>query len=162
MRRALRPANTQPSSVGAWLLWGLGFDRLASELATAVESYPGDPARQLQESGHRYVQLAMQNPQCTQLMFGGILPCDDTYPEFRTSGDSAFDGLKYMIEEGQNQGVFKQGEVELLALAAWSAIHGLSLLLISGNLSEIVTIPVECRSITTAVTTTLLEGLKAH
>jgi len=141
---------------------GLGFDRLAARLAETVISNPNDPAEQLQESGHQYVKMALQNPQCTQLMFSGILPCDDTYPELRSSGDAAFDGLKLMIEEGQNRGVFKQGDVEVLALAAWSGIHGLSMLLISGNLSEILGIPVELRSLTTAVTTTLLEGLKAH
>ena len=140
----------------------LGFDRLAAQLAEAVVSNPNDPAAQLQESGHQYVKMSLQNPQCTQLMFSGILPCDDTYPELRLSGDAAFDGLKLMIEEGQNRGVFKQGDVEILALAAWSGIHGLSMLLISGNLPEILGIPVELRSLTTAVTTTLLEGLKAH
>ncbi len=140
----------------------LGFDRLAARLAEAVISNPGDPAAQLQESGHQYVKMALQNPQCTQLMFSGILPCDDTYPELRLSGDAAIDGLKLMIEEGQNRGQFKQGDVEVLALAAWSGIHGLSMLLISGNLPEILNIPVEPHSLTTAVTTTLLEGLKAH
>jgi len=140
----------------------LGFDRLAAQLAETVISNPNNPAAQLQESGHQYVKMALQNPQCTQLMFSGILPCDDTYPELRLSGDAAFDGLKLMIEEGQNCGVFKQGDVEILALAAWSGIHGLSMLLISGNLPEILGIPVELRSLTTAVTTTLLEGLKAH
>jgi len=139
----------------------LGFNRLGEQLAEAVISNPGNPASQLQEAGHRYVQLALQYPQSTQLMFGGVLPCDDTYPELRSSGDSAFDGLKLMIEQGQAQGVFKQGDIELLALTAWSGIHGLSLLLISGNLSEILGIPVELRSLTNAVTTTLLEGLKA-
>ena len=141
---------------------GLGFDRLAAQLEETVISNPNEPAVQLQESGHQYVKMAMQNPQCTQLMFSGILPCDDTYPELRSSGDAAFNGLKLMIEEGQNRGVFKQGDVEVLALAAWSGIHGLSMLLISGNLSEILGIPVELRSLTNAITTTLLEGLKAH
>ena len=31
---------------------GLGFDRLAAQLAATVEAYPGDPTRQLQEAGH--------------------------------------------------------------------------------------------------------------
>ncbi len=141
---------------------GVGFDRLATQLAEAVASNPGDPAAQLQEAGHQYVQLALKNPQITQLMFSGILPCDDTYPELRASGDTAFDGLKYIIEEGQSLGIFKQGDVEMLALTAWSGIHGLSMLMISGNLSEILKIPVELRSVTDTVTTTLLEGLKAH
>lgn len=140
---------------------GLGYDELAAQLTEAAESYPDDPAAQLQEAGHRYVQLALKCPQCTQLMFGGILPCDDTYPDLRASGDAAFDGLKVIIEEGQARGVFKQGDIEMLALSAWSGIHGLTLLLISGNLPEILTIPVDTRLLTTAITTNLLEGLKA-
>jgi len=50
--------------------------------------------------------------------------------------------------------------VETLALAAWSTIHGLALLLIGGNLPEILSMPVDVQQITNAVTTTLLEGLK--
>lgn len=140
----------------------LGFNRLAAQLTTAVAAHPGNPVRQLQEGGHQYVQLAMQHPQCTQLMFGGILPCDDTYPDLRQSGDAAFDAVKTIIEEGQTLGVFKQGDIELLALTAWSGIHGLSLLLISGNLAEILGMPVNLEVLTSAVTTTLLEGLQAH
>ena len=138
-----------------------GYDELATQLAKAVESHPADPAAQLQEAGYRYVQLALGSPQCTQLMFSGILPCDDTYPELKESGDMAFDGLKTIIEEGQSRGVFKKGDVELLALSAWSVIHGLSLLLVSGNLPEILSKTIDNRSLTAAVTATMLEGLKA-
>lgn len=141
---------------------GLGFDRLAAQMSKAVISNPGDPAAQLQESGHLYVQTALQYPQCTQLMFSGILPCDDTYPTLRVSGDAAFGGLKLMIEQGQNLGVFKQGDIDMQALAAWSGIHGLTMLLVSGNLSDILGISIELRPLTLAVTSTLLEGLKAH
>jgi len=141
---------------------GLGFNRLAAHLTEAVKSSPGKAAKQLQEAGHQYVQLALRYPQCTHLMFSGILPCDDTYPDLQLSGEEAFNGLKLIIEEGQSQGIFKQGDVELLALTAWSGIHGLSMLLVSGNLPEILGIPVELRSITSAVTVTLLEGLKAY
>ena len=139
----------------------LGYDELAQQMEDAVRAHPDDPAAQLQEAGHRYVQLAINSPQCTQLMFGGILPCDDTYPELRASGDMAFDGLKTLIEEGQNHGVFKQGDVEELALAVWSGIHGLSLLLIGGSLPDILSIPTDIRPLTTAVTSTMLDGLKA-
>jgi len=141
---------------------GLGFKQLTTQMAEAVASHPNDPAAQLQEAGQRYVQLALENPQCTQLMFGGVLPCDDTYPELRASGDTAFDGLKTIIEEGQSTGVFRQGDIELLALSTWSCIHGLSMLLIGGNLPEILSIAVNTRSITSAVTTAMLDGLKAN
>jgi AcrR family transcriptional regulator len=139
----------------------LGYDELGTQLADAVKSHPGDPAAQLQEAGHRYLQLAVNNPQCTQLMFAGVLPCDDTYPELKASGESAFNGLKTIIEEGQAQGVFRKGDIEMLALTAWSGIHGLTLLAIGGNLPDILSIPVDLRAMTSALTTTMLEGLKA-
>ena len=140
---------------------GEGFKEMTAQLNEAVKLHPNDPRAQLQEAGHRYVKLVTENPQCVQLMFGGILPCDDTYPELRESGNSAFAALKTIIEDGQAAGVFKQGDVELMALAAWSSIHGLSLLLISGSIEETASTPIETRSLTTAITTLLLEGLNA-
>ena len=137
----------------------LGFDELVKQMEDAVRSYPDDPSAQLEEAGHRYVQLALNRPQCTQLMFGGILP-HETYPELEASGDMAFKGLKTIIEGGQNQGVFKQGNVEELALAAWSGIHGLTLLLIGGSLHEVLSISTDIRALTTAVTSTIQGGLK--
>jgi AcrR family transcriptional regulator len=140
---------------------GVGFKELAKQLAMVVEVYRDDPATQLKEAGLGYVTLAIGRPQCTQLMFSGILPCDDTYPELKASGDSAFDGLKMIIEEGQAKGVFKDGDIETLALATWAGIHGLALLLIGGNLPDILSMDVDVRQMTDAVTTTMLEGLKA-
>ncbi len=141
---------------------GVGFNQLAKKLTEAVVANIDDPAAQLKEAAHGYVTMAMNRPQCTQLMFSGILPCDDTYPELRASGDTAFAGLKTIIEEGQTRGVFRRGDIETLALATWSSIHGLALLLIGGNLPEILSIPVDTRQLTDALTTTLLEGLKTR
>ena len=140
---------------------GEGFKEMTTQLTEAVNLHPGDPSAQLQAAGHRYVKLVAENPQCVQLMFGGILPCDDTYPETRESGDMAFDALKMIIKEGQALGVFKKGDVELMALTTWSGIHGLSLLLISGSIDETASTPVDVRSLTTAITTLMLEGLNA-
>jgi len=137
-----------------------GFEELALQMSEAVALHPGDPASQLLEAGHRYVKLVLDNPQCVQLMFGNILPCDDTYPDFRASGDFAFVGLKEIIEEGQSLGVFKAGDVELMALTAWSAIHGFALLLTTGHVKGTVSVPVDIRALTAAVTATMLEGLK--
>ena len=137
----------------------VGLENLTEQVAQAVELHPDDSAAQLKEAGLRYVQLALDNPQCTQLMFGGILPCDETYPELNEASGKAFDGLKMMIEQGQSSGVFKQGDVELMALTAWSCMHGLSMLLISGDLGEIISLPIEAQTLTSAVTGMLAEGL---
>jgi len=139
----------------------VGFDELAAQMSEAVELHPGDPAGQLQEAGHRYVKLVMDNPQCVQLMFGNVLPCDDTYPDLMASGDFAFDGLKSIIEQGQSLGVFKAGDVELMALTAWSTIHGFSLLFSTGHVEETISLSVDIHTLTAAVTATILEGFKA-
>ena len=139
----------------------IGFAEITSQMAKAVELHPGNPAAQLQEAGQRYVQLVMDNPQCVQLMFGGILPCDDTYPELRASGDLAFERLKMIIEEGRSSGVFKQDDVELMAMTAWSCIHGLSVLFIHGSLDIAASTPLEIHTFTDAVTGALLNGLRA-
>ena len=140
---------------------GEGFKEMTAQLNEAVELHPNNPRAQLQEAGHRYVKLVAENPQCVQLMFGGILPCDDTYPELHESGDLAFTALKTIIADGQDTGVFKKGDLELMALSAWSSIHGLSLLLISGSINQTASAPVETHALTTAITATLLEGLNA-
>jgi len=137
----------------------VSLEKLTEQITQAVKLHPDDPAAQLREAGQRYVQLAIENPQCTQLMFGGILPCDETYPELNENSGKAFGGLKMMIDQGQSCGVFKQGDVELMALTAWSGMHGLSLLLISGDLGEIVSMAVEAPALTSAVTGMMLEGL---
>jgi len=140
---------------------GVGFSELTAQLSGAAEMHPGDPAAQLLEAGHRYVQLVTQNPQCVQLMFGGILPCDETYPELREAGDKAFAALRNIIEEGQSLGVFKAGDADFLALSAWSGIHGLSLLFMSGSINEAVATPIDGHTLTTAIIAMLLDGLKA-
>jgi AcrR family transcriptional regulator len=137
----------------------VSLENLTEQVAQAVELHPDDPAEQLKEAGLRYVQLALDNPQCTQLMFSGILPCDETYPELDDASGKAFDALKMMIEQGQSSGAFKQGDVELMALTAWSCMHGLSMLLISGDLGEIISMPIEAQTLTSAVTGMLAEGL---
>jgi AcrR family transcriptional regulator len=140
---------------------GVGFKQLTQQMAAAVAANNDDPAAQLKEAAHGYVNMALRHPQCTQLMFSGILPCDDTYPELKASGDTAFDGLKSIIEEGQSSGAFVKGDVEALALSAWATIHGLASLIISGNLEDILSISADTRQITDSVTSTMLDGLKS-
>ena len=141
---------------------GQGFQMLSAQMATATATLPHDPAGQILQAGYAYVELALTHPQCTQLMFGGILPCDDTYPELRSAGQNAFQGLKTIIEDGQRSGIFKAGDIELLSLSVWSGIHGLTLLLVGGNLPEILSEDFENRDLIRSIVRDMLEGLVAH
>ncbi|PHS15366.1 MAG: TetR family transcriptional regulator [Kangiella sp.] len=140
----------------------VGFNELASKMLEAVSMYPDDPVAQLQEAGYEYMKLAMKNPQCMQLMFGNILPCHEAYPELQSSGEFAFNGLKIIIEAGQSKGVFKAGNVELLALTAWSTIHGLSILFISGQIEETISLSVDIKELAFSVSEIMLNGIKSN
>jgi len=138
----------------------IGFDELSAQMSAAVALYPGDPIAQIKEAGHRYFKLVMYSPQSVQLMFGNILPCDDTYPDLVESGDLAFDGLKNLIEEGQSRGDLKAGDVELMALTFWSCIHGFSLLVTGGHVQAAVPAPTDNRVLTEAITSLILAGMQ--
>jgi len=140
----------------------VGFKELASKMLDAVSMYPDDPAAQLQEAGYQYMTLAIKKPQCMQLMFGNILPCHGTYPELQSAGEFAFNGLKIIIEAGQSKGVFKSGDVELLALAAWSTIHGLSILFISGEVEETISLSMNIKELAFSITEIMLNGIKSN
>lgn len=138
----------------------ISFDELSFKMSEAVALHPGDPTAQLKEAGYCYFNMVKTKPQSVQLMFGDILPCDDTYPDLRTSGDMAFDGLKHLIEEGQSTGEFALGEVDLLALTFWSCIHGFSLLVAGGHVEETVSSATDNRVLLDSVTSLMLNGAK--
>lgn len=139
-----------------------GFDNLSTQMHMAMSRNPENPTTQLKDAGLEYVRLAIRHPQRTQLMFSDILPRDGTYPEFEASGNSAFEGLKLIISVGQAHGVFKKGNKELLALTAWSSVHGLSSILIGGKLHNLLNTQTDYESITSAVVNNILDGIRAQ
>lgn len=105
----------------------LGFDELAKGMtSSALQST--DPLKQLHDAGVEYIRLAIAHPERTRLMFGGIL--DPTcYPEdFVNIAKSAFGGLVSILEGGQKAGLFLPGDSQLLAITAWSLVHGFAML----------------------------------
>jgi len=114
-----------------------GFERLAQAMWDAENQHPDDPRRQLQAAGVAYVLLAARHPETTHLMFGGVLdPCEDD-PELLAAGEAAFQGLLKIVANGQREGIYRERETRELALAAWSLVHGLSLLLTAGQLRDV-------------------------
>ncbi|MCF6225352.1 MAG: WHG domain-containing protein, partial [Xanthomonadales bacterium] len=131
------------------------------KMSEAVALHPGDPTAQIKEAGYCYFNLVMANPQSAQLMFGDILPCDDTYPDLTESGNLAFDRLKSLVEDGQSMGDFKRGDVELMALTFWSCIHGLSLLVAGGHVEATVSSATDNRILIDTVISLMLAGMKS-
>jgi AcrR family transcriptional regulator len=115
----------------------VGFDRLHDSLARAAAG-TDDPDALLNVICRTYVRLGLENPALYRLMFGPVLSDTgggDRPTVARVAGDRARAVLEDAILRGARAGVFAVSpdtphDVILAAFAAWSAVHGLTMLVI--------------------------------
>ena len=90
-----------------------------------------DPVEVLRKSGKAYVEFGLKYPQDYKLTFV-------VRPQFQKGlglqegsvGERVFDYLRAMVSECIRQERFRQVDVEITGQALWSAVHGVTLLLI--------------------------------
>jgi len=105
-----------------------GFERLATVMQAATDVVAHNPELKLVEAGVAYVRLAIEQPEISQLMFGGsVAPQGDE--AYQQAARAAFEALAEIIREGVSAGVFRDRDPEELALAAWTAMHGMAMLM---------------------------------
>lgn len=110
-----------------------GFRELRSMLVAANEQQPGD----LDHSGAAYLTFAQKHPEQYRLMFTHNLMCSDEVEEsLKDSSSDAFGALVETIETGIQNGRIADTQSPNLALAAWSLVHGIAMLLIDGILTD--------------------------
>ena len=111
-----------------------GFEQLGLAIRTAADGKPHNPEQKLIEAGVAYVRLAVQNPEITRLMFGGTVELqeNDARPD---ASVTAYESLLDIIQEGVEQGSFRQRPPQELALVAWTSMHGLAMLAVAGLLA---------------------------
>jgi AcrR family transcriptional regulator len=101
-----------------------GFDRLADSMIAAA-AHAGNARDALRLSGRGYVQFALQWPEHFSVMFEY---CDGlaAYPDYAASGQRAFQVLLDNIVAAQNAGQLPAVDGKMLALTAWSMVHGIA------------------------------------
>jgi AcrR family transcriptional regulator len=135
-----------------------GFVTLAGLMAEGRRRVK-DPHRQLQELGVAYVRFALAHPSHLRLMFGPEIRDKSAHPTLKAAGDRAFGLLVGAIADGQRAGRVQRGDAEELAVAAWALVHGLSALIIDGQLGKRVQNEREAQRLATRVTKLLQTGL---
>ncbi|WP_052813229.1 TetR/AcrR family transcriptional regulator [Desulfonatronum thioautotrophicum] len=135
-----------------------GYERLAAALELAARNHDGDPVGQLMAAGRAYVTLAVRSPELTNLMFGG-LPVSEMDADLQLVCDRAFAGLVKIIEEGQQAGIYEEENTLILAVSAWSTVHGLASLICTGSISEATKTEQGIDQLTHSVCATLLRGM---
>ncbi|MDA0347102.1 MAG: TetR/AcrR family transcriptional regulator [Verrucomicrobia bacterium] len=136
-----------------------GFIRLAALLDSVAAKHSEDAKSLFFQSGLAYVQFARQNPDSMRVMFrlrnvdGGV-----EYPALQEAADEAFSFLIDMVEYCQQAGLARLGHPMPLALSAWSAVHGLSMLLIDNYISKEALQGTEDQSLILATLEIILQG----
>jgi AcrR family transcriptional regulator len=108
-----------------------GFERVAVAIDSAADHKPHNPEQKLIEAGVAYVRLAVENPEQTRLMFGGVVdPQDDK--TYLGASAAVYESLLGIITEGVERGTFRQRAPQELALVAWTSMHGMAMLAVAG------------------------------
>ena len=88
----------------------------------------------LKQSGLAYVSFALRRPEYFTVMFD--LPVSKgRHPEYTEASQSAFATLLGFVEDCQNEGQLPSGRSRERALLAWSLVHGIAKLAVTGRLA---------------------------
>ena len=101
-----------------------GFRMLtASMRAEAAALATTDTRERLIAIGVGYLKFATTSPAYLHVIFGGVLGDDCIPPELTAAGGEAYETLR---------GDLQPGDADVQALACWSMVHGLSMLIVNG------------------------------
>ncbi len=136
-----------------------GFEKLTRAMEAAARPHTGDAPAMLQATGVAYVEFGVGYPHHLQIMFGDLIPDHDSYPRLVESSKKAYEVLVSVVREGQQTGRLRAQDARLVALAAWSQVHGLAMLIASGQIRVEGPEPIEYKSLAASVIALLREGL---
>ena len=138
-----------------------GMERLGEKMQAVVVGIE-DPAEALLASGLAYVRFGIKNPALYRLVFGPTLAASGERPSVtREAGDRTRLVLEQVIERGAKSGAFAVSPddpsgLAIATLTAWSAIHGLTTLVIDSLARP----PIPVDQLAERVAKTVLDGLK--
>jgi AcrR family transcriptional regulator len=117
----------------------LGFQKMA----ICNEGLDGikNPLLRLHKMGENYIKFGLSNPECYDLMFiqrGPMAVVEQTVKCEWKSGDITLGKLKDTIREGMDKGLIVKGDLDAVAMAIWSMVHGLVSLAIRDRFNKLV------------------------
>jgi AcrR family transcriptional regulator len=137
----------------------LGFNGLRGEMEAAADRHQDSARGALLGISTAYIRFAVERPAHYRLMFGPDLADRERHPGLDQASDAAFAVLTSALERGQAGGQIRAGPVLDQAVAAWSMVHGLTLLLIDRRLTYIGVSSPEAERQARLACEALIEGL---
>ena len=111
-----------------------GFRAMTAAMRRATSPHEDQPLLKFRALGLSYVDFACSHPAHFRVMFGPELADRSTHPSLAEAGAEAFKLLVASIADCQKAGFAREGDPEELAMTAWSTVHGLSALVVNGQL----------------------------
>jgi len=102
-------------------------------MRAAMERSAPAPGPALQAAGISYVMFAVEHPEQYRLMFGTYRVDKRRYPALVDASRDAHGAFLGVVERGLESRALRREPAEILALAAWSIVHGLASLGIDGH-----------------------------
>lgn len=136
-----------------------GFHALAKKMEAALASAGNDPVARFQATGIAYVEFAAENPSHFRVMFGAEIGDKEAYGSLREAGRATYAMQLEAIEACRKAGLVPMANMEVLSLAAWSLVHGLSSLIVDERLHHMGYGRKDAGKVARLVTQTLFEGI---
>ncbi len=111
-----------------------GFREIAHRYEAIVAQDHASALDALIDLGRTYVAFALENPELYRLMFGSELIHQPRPASMQAAATQAFSMLPATVARCQAQGLVRSGSSQAIASMLWSMMHGLSSLLIDGQL----------------------------
>jgi AcrR family transcriptional regulator len=135
-----------------------GFRLSAEFFGKRVAAAGSDPLARLRAVAESYVLFAVEHPAAFRVMYAPYATVKEKAPDLVRARAEGHAASQQIIAECQAAGLLRQGDPMQLALALWSSMHGLAVLLIEGQLGRYDR-PVDAAKLASLVSGLLLEGL---
>jgi AcrR family transcriptional regulator len=109
-----------------------GFRELTRAMIDAAAG-KSEALERLKYAGLGYVKFALRRPEHFTVMFDAPIS-KRKHPDSATAGEEAFATLLDFVKDCQNAGRLPSGDLRQMALVAWTMVHGVAKLAITGRL----------------------------
>jgi AcrR family transcriptional regulator len=133
-----------------------GLERAIREAAADAQ----DSLDALKRMGIAYVKFCGRYPAFFRAMFDVRLSDKQSHPALQEACDASFDLLVEAIRTCQKARLVREDDAAVLALTAWSMVHGLAALYVDGQLADKDLTGTDAGTLADLVTTQLYLGLR--
>jgi len=110
-----------------------GFRELSAGMRAAAQRCNGDSQAVLRATGIAYVDFGISHPHHLQTMFGDHIRNRNDHPGLVEASAETYGVLASVVRTGQIVEQLSPQSEQIVALAAWSMVHGLASLISSGQ-----------------------------